>query len=147
VPAAALVFVPMILAAYYGRPVMSFTSSVMARLPRTRFGPLNSVLNTASLAPRTMAAVLHGVLVGPVAPTEAQRRAIMAPVLVLGHRNDFIHPFNDARGLVAQLPHGELVQAHSLLELRLRPERLTEEIAGFLSGIGAPSRQRPRRTA
>lgn len=147
VPAAALVFVPMILAAYYGRPVMSFTSSVMARLQRTRFGPLNSVLNTASLAPRIVAAVLHGVLVGPVAPTEAQRRAIMAPVLVLGHRNDFIHPFNDAIGLVAQLPHGELVRAHSLLELRLRPARLTEEIAGFLAGIGAPSRQRPRQTA
>jgi hypothetical protein len=147
VPAAALVFVPMILAAYYGRPVMNLTSSLLARLPRTPFGPLNSVLNAASLAPRTVAAVLHGVLVGPVAPMQAQRQAITAPVLVLGHHNDFIHPFNDASALVAQLPRGELVRANSLLELRLRPERLTGEIAGFLEDLEARSRRRPRRTA
>jgi len=148
VPAAAMVFVPMILAAYYGRPVLRVTSWIVSRVPRTRFGPLNSVLNTASLKPRTMAAVLHGVLVGPVAPTREQRRAITSQALVLGHRNDFIHPFNDALGLVAQLQHGELIQAHSLLELRLRPERLTGEIVGFLAGLEAPSQPKSgKRTA
>jgi len=147
VPASAIVFVPMILAAYYGRPVLRVTSSIVSRLPRTRFGPLNSVLNTASLNPRTMAAVLHGVLVGPVAPTRAQRRSITAPALVLGHRNDFIHPFNDALGLVAQLQHAELVQAHSLLELRLRPERLTGEIVGFLAELQDAPPRRKRKPA
>ena len=58
---------------------MRFTSGLLARLPRTRFGPLNSVLDCASLPPETIAAVLHGVLVGPVAPTQEQRRAITAP--------------------------------------------------------------------
>ena len=82
-----------------------------------------------------MAAVLHGVLVGPVAPTQEERRAITAPTLVLAHRNDLIHPFDDAAGLVAQLPHGVLIRAHSPLELRLRPERLTDEIVAFLGGL------------
>ena len=65
VPAAALIFAPMILLAHYARPVLRLTSGLCTRLPRTRFGPLNSVLEAASLAPETMAAVLHGVLVGP----------------------------------------------------------------------------------
>ncbi|MGZ4688360.1 MAG: alpha/beta fold hydrolase [Acidimicrobiia bacterium] len=135
VPVAALIFSPMILLAHYGRPVMGFTSGVLAQLPRTPFGPLNSVLNAASLPPETIAAVLHGVLVGPVAPTQEQRRAISAPTLVLAHRNDLIHPFDDATRLVEQLPNGVLVRARSPLELRLRPQRLTAEIATFLADL------------
>ena len=135
VPASALIFAPMILLAHYGRPVMRFTSDLFARVPRTRFGPLNSLLNCASLPPETIAAVLHGVLVGPVAPTQEQRRAITAPTLVLAHRNDLIHPFDDATNLVEQLPRGVLVRARSPLELRLRPQRLTDEIVTFLRGL------------
>jgi pimeloyl-ACP methyl ester carboxylesterase len=135
VPAAALIFSPMILLAHYGRPVMRFTSDVLAQLPRTPFGPLNSLLNAASLPPQTVAAVLHGVLVGPVAPTQEQRRAISAPTLVLAHRNDLIHPFDDATRLVEQLPNGVLVRARSPVELRLRPQRLTQEIVTFLDSL------------
>jgi pimeloyl-ACP methyl ester carboxylesterase len=135
VPAAALIFAPMILLAHYARPLLRLTSGLCTRLPRTPFGPLNSVLEAASLAPETMAAVLHGVLVGPVAPTQEQRRAITAPTLVLAHRNDLIHPFDDAENLVGQLPHGALVRARSPLELRLRPQRLTRELVDFLGEL------------
>ena len=57
------------------------------------------------------------------------------PTLVLAHSNDLIHPFNDARNLAAQLPDARLVQAHSPAELRLRPDRLTEEISDFLADL------------
>ena len=142
VPAAALFFAPMILLAHYGRPLLHLSAGLFARVPRTRFGPLNSVLGSASLPPETMAAVLHGVLVGPVAPTVEQRRAITAPTLVLAHRNDLIHPFDDAAQLVGQLPHAELVRARSPLELRLRPQRLTGELVDFIDELGrsAPAR-------
>jgi pimeloyl-ACP methyl ester carboxylesterase len=139
VPAAALFFAPMILLAHYGRPLLHLTSGLCARLPRTPFGPLNSVLGSASLPPETMAAVLHGVLVGPVAPTVEQRRAIAAPTLVLAHRNDLIHPFDDAAHLVEQLPHAALLRARSPLELRLRPQRLTGELVAFLDALPGPS--------
>ncbi len=148
VPAAAMVFVPMVLAIHYGRSVLNLTSGLLRRLPRTRFGPLNSVLNAASLPPDATSAVLHGVLVGPVAPTQEQRRALKVPTLVLAHRNDFIHPFDDAVGLVGRMQNGVLVRARSPLELRLRPKRLTKEIVTFLSGLSqAPAHRGTDRSA
>lgn len=135
VPAAAMVFVPMLLSAHYGQPVLRVTSSLLGRVPRTGFGPLNSALNAASLPPEVMSAILHGVLVGPVVPTQEQREAVTTPTLVLAHSNDLIHPFNDARNLAAQLPNSRLLKARSPLELRLHPERLTAEVAAFLDEL------------
>ena len=143
VPAAAMMFVPMVLALHYGRRVLNISSGLVSRVPRTRFGPLNSVLNALSLPPDATSAVLHGVLVGPVAPTQEQRRAIAVPTLVLAHRNDLIHPFDDAVGLVARMPNAALVRARSPLELRLQPGRLTKEIVAFLSDVKPASIRRP----
>jgi pimeloyl-ACP methyl ester carboxylesterase len=93
------------------------------------------VLDAGSLPPEVMSAILHGVLVGPVVPTQEQRESIQVPALVLAHSNDLIHPLNDARNLAAQLPRSRLVQARSPLELRLSPRRLTAEIADFLAEL------------
>ena len=148
VPAAAMVFVPMVLAAHYGRRVLNVTSGLVRRVPRTRLGPLNSVLNALSMPPDATSAVLHGVLVGPVAPTQEQRRSIAIPALVLAHRSDLIHPFDDAVGLVTRMPHAVLVRARSPLELRLQPGRLTREIVAFLSDVEpAPTRRDSHRSA
>ncbi|MGP0029826.1 MAG: alpha/beta fold hydrolase [Acidimicrobiales bacterium] len=148
VPAAALIFVPMVLAAHYGRSVLNVTAAWVRRLPRTRIGPVDSVRHAASVSPDVMASVLHGVLVGPVAPTQEERRAIAAPTLVLAHRNDLIHPFTDAVGLAERLPHGVLVRARSPVELRLMPARLISEIVAFLDALDpvpeAPTTPLPR---
>jgi pimeloyl-ACP methyl ester carboxylesterase len=140
VPSAALMFVPLLLAAHYGRRVVGLSSRLLARLPRTPFGPLNSLLQAGSLPPELLSSILHGVLVGPVAPTLDQREAIEAPTLVLAHRFDLIHPFDDAVNLAAQVRDGRLVRARSPLELRLQPERLTTEIVSFLDEVWAPGR-------
>ena len=68
------------------------------------------------------------------------------PALVLGHRRDPVHPFSDAGQLAAELPNGRLLEADSLVELRLRPERLTNEIASFLDEIWRPRRAARRTT-
>ena len=88
-----------------------------------------------SSSPDVLAAVLHGVLVGPVAPSADEREHIKAPALVIAHKRDLIHPFSDAENLVEQLPDADLVSAHSSAELRLFPERLTGEIATFLDRV------------
>ena len=47
------------------------------------------------------------------------------PALVIGHYRDPIHPFSDSDMLVRELPDARLLEASSILELRLTPERLT----------------------
>ncbi len=144
VPAAALTFVPILLAAHYGRVLLTPLTAAVRRLPRTPFGPLNSILNAGSTHPSVIAAVMHGVLVGPVAPTIDERIAIVSPTLVLAHGNDLIHPFEDANNLIHQVVRGTLVRATSPLELRLFPHRLTESIARFLDESWSRPVAKPR---
>jgi pimeloyl-ACP methyl ester carboxylesterase len=124
VPAAAITFIPMLLAVHFARPLVRRTASLFRRLPRTGNGPVDSVMNTLSNDPTETAAVLHGILAGPIAPTVSQRAAMDVPAMVIGHQVDRIHPFHDAEQLARRLPQGQLVQANSVLELRVRPERL-----------------------
>jgi len=144
VPAAASTFVPMLLAVHYARTVVRTVTRAVAKLPRTGFGPLDSLMNAASLDPDGMAAVLHGLLLGPIAPTVEERRAIEAPALVLAHGLDLIHPLSDARNLAQQLPHARLIRARTLLDLWVRPQRLVDEFADFLEGLGPQPKRAPR---
>ena len=132
VPAAAVLFLPLLLGVHYAAPVVRVVAALARRVPRTTVAPLDSVVSMISAEPEEIAAVLHGMLVGPVTPTYEARHSIEAPTLVIGHKIDVIHPFTDADHLTRQLPHAKLVEAHSIFELRLAPERLTAEIAAFL---------------
>lgn len=147
VPSAALLFAPLVILLHYGRPVLRTVSRLFGRVPDSPFGPANSFLHAAALPPDAMAAVLHGVLVGPVAPTMEDRSALEVPALVLAHANDLIHPFNDAAKLASTLPNGTLLRARSPAELRLRPARLTEEIAGFVDAAWSARSSGRRRAA
>jgi pimeloyl-ACP methyl ester carboxylesterase len=140
VPAAALAFVPIALAAHYGRPALRVVSNLVAAIPDTSFGPLNSLLHAASVPPEVLAAVMHGILVGPVAPTQEQRARLEVPTLILAHSHDLLHPFDDAVRLARRIPDAELVRARSPFELRLRPQRLTDCIAEFLTEVWEPAR-------
>jgi pimeloyl-ACP methyl ester carboxylesterase len=137
VPAAAMVFLPLLLGVHYAAPVVRALAALVRRLPRTTIAPLDSFLSILSVEPEEAAAVLHGMLVGPVTPTHEDRLAIEAPTLVIGHRIDVIHPFTDADHLARQLPHARLVEARSIVELRVSPERLTAEIGSFLDEVWA----------
>ncbi|HEY4927640.1 MAG TPA: alpha/beta hydrolase [Acidimicrobiales bacterium] len=144
-PAAAITFVPMLLAVHFARPVVGWVSKRFRALPRTGNGPLDSVMNMLSAEPRETAAVLHGILAGPIAPTVDQRAAMEMPALVIGHKVDHVHPFHDAEQLARRLPQGELIQANSVLELRVHPERLTDEINRLLDKAWAAPKRRARK--
>ncbi len=144
VPGAAVVFLPMLLGVHYISPVARVIASVARKIPKTSIGALDSLITTFSLQPEEAAAVLHGMLVGPITPTYEQRQSIKAPALVIGHKVDFIHPFADADHLTRQLPNARLLEAHSIMELRVFPDRLTGEIAQFLEQVwGRPRLRRP----
>jgi pimeloyl-ACP methyl ester carboxylesterase len=135
----ALVFTPLLVAFTFGEPVAKLVSRV-ARLVPTRHGPwlADVALDWVRQDPGPSGAVLQGLFFGRIAPHRRVRRTLAMPALVIGHRRDPIHPFSDVDALVAELPDARLVRADSFLELRLTPERLTDEIAGFLDECWAP---------
>ena len=142
VPAAALVFAPLLLEVHYARAGLRLVSRVASRLPASGLGPLDSFISAAASDPDEIAAVLHGVLLGPIAPTIDQRRAITAPALVLGHGIDLIHSFADAKRLARQLPDARLIRTRTFAELWVHPGRLTAEISEFLDRVWADGEPR-----
>jgi len=134
-PFAAIVFAPFLVATHYAAPVVRSLTNLARRVPRQYLGPLDAYFGALILDPDEMVAILHGVLVGPVAPTAEERAAMTMPALVIGHRSDRLHPFSDAYRLAAQLPAAQLIEAGSLFELRVTPGRLTNQIATFLDAV------------
>ena len=138
VPAAAVMFVPLLLALHYLRPAVRVITRLVSRMDSTGVSLADGLLNVLSSDPDEAAAVLHGVLLGPIAPTWEQRAAITAPALVIGHKADALHAFSDADRLAQQLPHGRLLRAQSIFELRTAPRRLTTGVVTFLDGLWEP---------
>lgn len=139
-PVAAMLFVPMMMTLHYLQPLFRGIARMVRRVPRPGHGLIDGVLDLASADPHATAAVLHGILLGPVAPTVEQRTSIIAPALVIGHRSDALHPYSDAANLAGQLPNARLLEARSVAELRRSPERLTSAIVDFVDAMWA----RPR---
>ena len=88
-------------------------------------------LDTLDQRADSVAAVLHGLIFGRVAPSSRQRREITAPAFIVGHPADPIHPFADSAMLAQELVNAEFVRATSVLEWRVRPERLNAKAAAF----------------
>lgn len=145
VPAAALVFTPLLLTAHYAQALLRPLSFVAKRAPRTGFGPLDAVLDGASTPPEVMSAVLHGILVGPVAPTIDDRRRITAPTLIVGHRHDLVHPMDDAENLAEAIANSRIVQTQTALDFRFLPGRYADAVSEFM--LEQRSRRRPRRVS
>jgi pimeloyl-ACP methyl ester carboxylesterase len=149
--ASALTFTPLLVALTFGEPVMKLLASVTRAVPRAllpHYG--NVVLDLLRQDPGPGGALLQGLFFGRVAPHRSERRTFEVPALVMGHRRDPVHPFSDAGMLVEEMPNARLILANSLIELRMRPERLTKEIAAFLDEVwgGPPARaKRPEKRA
>jgi pimeloyl-ACP methyl ester carboxylesterase len=103
------------------------------RAPLPLYG--NVMLDVFRQEPGPSGALMQGLFFGRIAPPREERRTFQTPALVLGHSRDPVHPFSDAGELVKEMPNARLLVAESFVELRLRPNRLTEEIAAFLDGV------------
>jgi pimeloyl-ACP methyl ester carboxylesterase len=126
-------FTPLLFALKFGEPVMRAVATGARAVPRRRVPFLARIgLDWISQDPAPSAAVLSGILYGRAAPGHHERRAMQTPALVIGHPRDPVHPFSDAGMLASELPNARLLNAHSILELRLRPARLTNRIAAFV---------------
>ncbi|HNM97919.1 MAG TPA: alpha/beta fold hydrolase [Marmoricola sp.] len=139
-------FVPLMFAARY----LPFTVKTVRALTRPIPRGLvpfwaGVVLDTMDQRPEPMAAMLHGVIFGRVAPPTKARRQITKPALVVGHHRDWVHPMADAEMVARELPQARFVSASTLLEWRLNPERLDAEAIGFVDEVWAPVVRAKRR--
>src|SRR4051794_40155022 len=141
----ALAFTPLMLALTFGERGMRAVSFAARRVPARRLPwQVDILLDWIRQDPGPSGAVLQGLFFGRTAPPREERRTFAAPALVIGHQYDIVHPFSDAGMLADELPDGRLLEARSLLELRLAPRRLTDEIARFLDECRRPRAVRRR---
>jgi pimeloyl-ACP methyl ester carboxylesterase len=144
----AVAFTPLMLGLTFGAPAARALARAARRVPSGRLPWQAGILvDWVAQDPEPSAAVIQGLFFGRTAPHRSERRTFEMPALVIGHRHDIIHPFSDAGMLADELPNGRLLQANSIVELRLAPERLTNEIAAFLDECWKPRATRRRRAA
>ena len=146
----AIAFTPMMVALTFGEPVMRLVQSAAKLVPNERL-PFALDLGVSWLKqdPAPSADVLQGLFFGRTAPPRSERSTIEAPALVIGHRRDPVHPFSDSGALVDELPNARLVEADSIIEMRIAPRRLTAEMALFIDSCWKPrpAAKRPRKRA
>ncbi|GAA3562374.1 alpha/beta fold hydrolase [Amycolatopsis ultiminotia] len=125
-----LTFAPLLFAARF-LPVTVRGVAFAANLVPRGSQWVDVLTDTLAQQPEPMAALLHGVLFGRIAPPKSVRREIGTPTLVIGHEGDPIHPFGDAGSLAEDMPRAEFVRARSPVELRFDPKRLSTAIRDF----------------
>ena len=135
--ACAVAFTPLMLSLSFGEPLMRLLQAGARRVPPLPW-LLDFVVDTVRQDPAPGAAVLQGLFCAGIAPPRNERRRIQTTTLVIGHKRDPLHPFSDAGMLAEELPNGRLLEASSIVELRVAPERLTSEIAGFIEDCWKP---------
>ena len=137
--AAALIFTPIMVGLRVGEPVLRRLAAALRRIPRTN-PLLDLALDTFRQDPAPSSAILEGLFLGSSAPHKQFRVQMTQPALVIGHRADPLHPFSDSGMLAEELPHARLIEANSILEWRIAPERLDQELAEFLDDVWGVTR-------
>jgi pimeloyl-ACP methyl ester carboxylesterase len=146
--AVAAIFAPILIALRFGRPAFEAVSRLTSAIPRTNYF-VDIALDMVRQRPGPSLSVLEGLLLGETSPRSAERKAIEAPALIVGHPNDPLHPFTDAGMVADELPNAEQIDADSILEWRISPDRLDGELADFLDRVweAAEKEERAERKA
>jgi pimeloyl-ACP methyl ester carboxylesterase len=146
--AVAGIFAPIFLALRFGRPVFEVVARATSMIPRSNF-LVDIGLDWIRQGPGPSLSVLEGLLLGESSPRSVERQGIDQPALIVGHRNDPLHPFSDSGMLERELPNARLIDANSIFEWRFRPDRLNAELAAFLDEVWsqAEEERRPERKA
>jgi pimeloyl-ACP methyl ester carboxylesterase len=147
VEAGILAFAPLLFAARFLPFTVDGLRAVTRPIPRGVVPFWAGIaLDTLDQRSASVAAVVHGLFFGRIAPASRLRKQITAPALVVGHPADPIHPAADAAMLADELPHATFVGARSIFEWRFWPERLNHEAAEFALQVWETRPSRRRRT-
>jgi pimeloyl-ACP methyl ester carboxylesterase len=132
--AAAVIFTPIMVGLRFGEPLLKVFAAGARRIPRSN-QLLDIGLDWIRQDPAPSEAVLEGLFLGSSAPHRQFRVQMEQPTLVIGHHADPLHPFSDAGMLAEELPNARLIEANSILEWRISPQRLDDELARFLDDV------------
>src|ERR671918_2439615 len=144
--AAAVMFTPIMVGLRFGEPVLKLVASTARRIPRSN-QLLDITLDWIRQDPAPSLAVLEGLFLGSSAPHRQFRVQMEQPTLVIGHHADPLHPFSDAGMLAEELPNARLIEANSILEWRISPQRLDGELARFLDDVWQGKPVAPKESA
>jgi pimeloyl-ACP methyl ester carboxylesterase len=128
------IFTPILFGLRFGEPLLKPLAALARRIPRRNF-LLDIGLDWIRQDPEPSAAVLEGLFLGAAAPHHNERIRMTQPTLIIGHHADPLHPFSDSGMLAKELPNVRLIEANSILEWRLSPKRLNDELALFLDDV------------
>ena len=132
--AVAAIFAPILISLRFGRPAFEAVSRLTSAIPRSTY-LVDIALDMVRQRPGPSLSVLEGLLLGETSPRAAERQGIEAPALIVGHPNDPLHPFTDAGMVADELANSEQIDADSILEWRISPDRLNGELADFLDRV------------
>ena len=143
----ALAFTPLLVALTFGEPVMKLLARGARAVPRRLLPHYGNVMLDV-VAPGTGAerrADAGAVLRAHRAAAQRAPHVHDADARARATRRDPVHPFSDAGMLAKEMPNARLLEADSLVELRMRPERLTKRDRGLPRRglVGAPRARRP----
>jgi len=139
------VFTPLMLAAKYMTPVAEAGSKVFKLVPKWGLPfAVGLLVDVLKREPKPTADVLQGIYFGRLAPPRMERMEIDVPTLVIGHKFDPVHPFQDAVELAEDMPDATFVEAKSVLELRIMPARLTKMIVDHVDYCWRPRAVKPK---
>ncbi|MFN2611861.1 MAG: alpha/beta fold hydrolase [Solirubrobacterales bacterium] len=134
------IFTPLMIGMRLGTPLLRPLAAVVQKVPRSN-QLLDIGLDWIRQDPEPSVSVLEGLFLGRIAPNHDERVLIKQPALVIGHQGDPLHPFSDSGMLADELPNSRVVTARTIMEWRLRPERLDEELAAFLEEVWGPRKE------
>jgi pimeloyl-ACP methyl ester carboxylesterase len=132
--AAAVIFTPIMVGLRFGEPLLKLLAAGARRIPRSN-QLVDIGLDWIRQDPAPSEAILEGLFLGSSAPHRQFRVQMEQPTLVVGHHADPLHPFSDAGMLAEELPNARLIEANSILEWRITPQRLDDELARFLDAV------------
>lgn len=98
---------------------------------------LAAVRDVLAVDPEPAAALVRGLLSRDLLFEHIRPEQLDIPALVIGHRGDPLHVLEDARELAARLPRARLVERWTILDYRVRPDLLAEELVSFLAEVAA----------
>ncbi|MDX6617467.1 MAG: hypothetical protein QOD60_2558 [Solirubrobacterales bacterium] len=137
--AVSVIFTPILIGLRFGEPLLKPLAAAARRIPRSSF-LLDIGLDWIRQDPAPSAAVLEGLFSSGSAPHHKLRVQMEQPTLVIGHHADPLHPFSDSGMLAEELPNARLMEATSILEWRIRPDRLDDELNNFLDEVWGSGR-------